>query len=110
LLAVLGDQAAPAEDVRVPFFGTAVPTLEGTARLALATRAPILFLQPLERTRHGYRCRFHSVPFEDLADASPANVRELTARHTAVLEAAIRECPELWLWQHKRWKYMNDRP
>src|SRR5581483_7497682 len=49
LLAILGDQAATAEDVRVPFFGSDVPTFEGTARLALATRAPILFLQPFER-------------------------------------------------------------
>ncbi len=54
LLAILGDQAASAKDVRVPFFGVEVPTLEGTARLALATRAPILFLQPFERTRRGY--------------------------------------------------------
>jgi Kdo2-lipid IVA lauroyltransferase/acyltransferase len=110
LLAILGDQAAPVEDVRVPFFGMEVPTLEGTARLALATRAPILFLQPYERTACGYRCRFHNVPFDDLEDASPDNVRELTARHTAVLERSIRACPEFWLWQHKRWKHANGQP
>ncbi|MFI5202405.1 MAG: lysophospholipid acyltransferase family protein [Candidatus Kapaibacterium sp.] len=107
LLAILGDQAASAEDVRVPFFGMSVPTLEGTARLALATRAPILFLQPFERTRRGYRSRFIEVPFDDLADASAPNVRELTARHTRVLEQAIREKPELWLWQHRRWKHLQ---
>jgi KDO2-lipid IV(A) lauroyltransferase len=84
-----------------------VPTFEGTARLALATRAPILLLQPYQRTPHGYRCRFHHVPFGDLTDARPENVRELTARHTAILERAIRECPELWLWQHKRWKHVD---
>jgi KDO2-lipid IV(A) lauroyltransferase len=105
LLAILGDQAASAEDVRVPFFGIPVPTLEGTARLALASRAPILFLQPYERTRHGYRCRFHQVPFDDLAGTNAETVRELTARHTAMLEQAIRERPEFWLWQHKRWKH-----
>jgi KDO2-lipid IV(A) lauroyltransferase len=110
LLAVLGDQAASPGDVRVPFFGRNTPTLEGTARLALATRAPILFLQPYERTSHGYCCRFHHISFEDLADASPENVRELTARHTAVLEKAVRETPELWLWQHKRWKHVEGNP
>ena len=107
LLAILGDQAASAEDVRVPFFGVEVPTLEGTARLALATRSPILFLQPYARTRRGYRARFIEVPFSDLLDATPANVRELTARHTAILEQTIREKPELWLWQHRRWKHVN---
>jgi KDO2-lipid IV(A) lauroyltransferase len=109
LLAVLGDQAASPGDVRVPFFGRDTPTLEGTARLALATRAPILFLQPYERTRRGYRCRFHHIPFDDLAEASPENVRLLTARHTAVLEKAVREYPELWLWQHKRWKHVDNK-
>lgn len=107
VLAILGDQAASAEDARVPFFGADVPTFEGTARLALATRAPILFLQPYERTRRGYRSRFIEVPFSDLLDASAPNMLELTARHTAMLERAIREKPELWLWQHRRWKHVK---
>ena len=29
---------------------------------------------------------------------------ELTRRHTALLELAIRERPESWFWLHKRWK------
>jgi KDO2-lipid IV(A) lauroyltransferase len=39
-------------------------------------------------------------PRTDVADP----VTELTARHTAALEARIREHPEQWLWLHKRWK------
>ncbi len=105
MLAILGDQAGTSNDVRVPFFGRTVPTLEGTARLALATRAPILFLEPYERTSHGYRSRFHAVPFDDLPELHSDSVRELTARHTALLESVIREKPEFWLWQHKRWKH-----
>ena len=107
-IAILGDQTASAEDVRVPFFGRLVPTFEGTARLALATRAPILFLQPYERTAYGYRARFIEVPFDELAEVSPDNIRELTARHTRVLEAAVREHPEFWLWQHRRWKHAKE--
>jgi Kdo2-lipid IVA lauroyltransferase/acyltransferase len=105
LLAILGDQTAGADDMRVPFFGREVPTFEGAARLALSTRAPIWFLQPYERTRKGYLCRFHEINFDDLAESNEDNVRTLTARHTAMLEKAIREKPEFWLWQHKRWKH-----
>lgn len=73
LLAILGDQTASPEEARVPFFGREVPTFEGTARLALATRAPIFFLHPLERTASGYRARFIEVPFDDLVGSSPEN-------------------------------------
>jgi KDO2-lipid IV(A) lauroyltransferase len=105
LLAILGDQTAGAEDMRVKFFGREVPTFEGAARLALATRTPIWFLQPYARTRKGYLCRFIEINFNDLLEPNEDNVRTLTARHTAVLEEAIREKPEFWLWQHKRWKH-----
>jgi KDO2-lipid IV(A) lauroyltransferase len=103
---ILGDQTAFAEAVRVPFFGMDVPTFEGTARLALQTRASILFMQPYKRTSHGYECRVQDISFEDLDGVNEENIRILTARHTAVLEAAIREKPEFWLWQHKRFKYV----
>jgi KDO2-lipid IV(A) lauroyltransferase len=114
LAAILGDQSSHPESVRVPFFGVDVPTFEGTARLALRTGAPILFLQPVEKTARGYRCMFHHIRTDDLPEGSPESVRILTARHTAFLESVIREKPELWLWQHRRWKHMelslNERP
>jgi KDO2-lipid IV(A) lauroyltransferase len=42
------------------------------------------------------------VPAGDARD--PEAVRTLTARHTALLEAAVRERPAQWFWLHKRWK------
>jgi KDO2-lipid IV(A) lauroyltransferase len=33
-----------------------------------------------------------------------------TAAFTAMLEAAIRELPEQYLWQHRRWKTRPPRP
>ena len=105
MLAILADQAAPAESASVPFFGREVPTFEGPARLALRTRAPMYLLQPLTRTKAGYECTFHEIEYDDLQEANEENVRELTARHTALLERVIRDKPEMWLWHHRRWKY-----
>jgi KDO2-lipid IV(A) lauroyltransferase len=31
-------------------------------------------------------------------------VRELTARFTAAIEAAIRRAPAEWVWWHERWR------
>jgi lauroyl/myristoyl acyltransferase len=32
-------------------------------------------------------------------------VEELTGRHVKILEDHIRKRPELWAWQHNRWKF-----
>lgn len=103
ILAMLGDQAAPAESVHVDFFGRNVPTFEGVARFALRTGAPI-YLAECVRVKSGYEMTFHHVPFDDLTGATPENIEVLTRRHTTLLEQIIRKRPELWLWQHKRWK------
>jgi len=107
VVGILGDQTAFSEAVRVPFFGMQVPTFEGTARLALQTGASVIFLQPLRRTASGYEWQFHNVKSDDLTGVTEENVRTLTARHTAMLEAAIREKPEFWVWQHRRFKYVQ---
>jgi KDO2-lipid IV(A) lauroyltransferase len=104
ILAMLGDQAAPAESVKIDFFGRKVPTFEGVARFALRTSAPIYLAECIRTQDGGYEMTFHNVPFTDLNGATPENVEELTTRHTALLEKIIRQRPELWLWQHKRWK------
>ena len=104
ILAMLGDQAAPAESVKIDFFGRKVPTFEGVARFALRTGAPIYLAECVRMKDGGYEMTFHNVAFDDLKGATPENVEELTKRHTALLEKIIRQRPELWLWQHKRWK------
>ena len=102
-VALLGDQAAPAGSALVSFLGTSVSAFEGPARLALRTRSPLLFAKCVHE-QGAYTLTFIEVPFEDLTEDTPETVRELTQRHTSLLEAAIREHPEQWVWQHRRWK------
>jgi Kdo2-lipid IVA lauroyltransferase/acyltransferase len=108
ILAMLGDQAAPAESIAIDFFGRKVPTFEGVARFALRTRAPIYLAECVRTKDGGYEMTFHNVPFTDLLSASSEDVEELTKRHTSLLESIIRKKPELWLWQHRRWKDVRD--
>ena len=106
MVAMLGDQAAPDNSVRVPFFGREVPTFEGAARFALRTRAA-LFVVECRRIPSGkYEIVFHPLDYSDLSGATEEEVETLTARHTAQLEAIIRARPDQWLWQHKRWKHV----
>jgi Kdo2-lipid IVA lauroyltransferase/acyltransferase len=103
-IALLGDQAAPGESVRVPFFGVGTPTYEGPARLALRTRVPLVFGICMPAQGGKYIIELHRINYDDLIDTSDESIRELTSRHVKVLEGYIRENPEQWLWQHRRWK------
>lgn len=43
---------------------------------------------------------------EQLYDGcEPIEPNVITERYARCLEAIIRECPELWLWSHRRWKH-----
>ncbi len=107
VVAMIADQSAPRDSVYVPFFGREVATFAGPAYFALRTGAPILMGLTIRRPDGGYDAIFEEVQSEDLQDASKENIRELTARHTAVLEKYIHEHPDHWLWQHKRWKHVR---
>jgi len=103
-VAMLADQDARRDGVFVPFFGRPASTASGPAWLSLATGAPIVFCT-CARAADG-RLELRMFPaLEPAGDAGdPEAVRALTARHTALLEAAVRERPAQWFWLHKRWK------
>lgn len=103
-IALLADQSAPGESTPVEFFGHKVPTFEGPARLALRTRAPMIFAECLRGENGDYKITFYPISYNDLLDDSSQNISELTHRHTHILEEIIRRHPDQWLWQHRRWK------
>jgi len=51
-----------------------------------------------------YTVTLTEIKTDDLT-SSKEDILELTKRHTAFLEQAIKEHPEQWTWQHNRWKY-----
>ena len=105
-IALLADQSAPGESAHVRFFGQDVPTFEGPARLALRTKAPMLFAECLRESGGSYCITFYPIGYDDLIGDSQENIRQLTFRHTNLLEQVIRKNPDQWLWQHRRWKYV----
>ncbi len=98
-IAILADQAAPSESVRVRFLNTSVPTFEGPARLALASGAEMLFAECILNSNRGY-----SITFRKIERSASDTIESLTQAHASCLEAMIIKHPEYWLWQHRRWK------
>lgn len=89
--------------VTAPFFGLPAATPAAAASLAIRRGLPF---QPyrLERLR-GARFRLTVPPPmipRDTGDRE-ADTAELMTRFNAMMESWIRERPEQWLWQHRRW-------
>ncbi len=110
VVALISDQNMRKRGVFVDFFGRAAATAKGPALFALRTGAPV-FLGVAVRKR-GYPSRYRviieRVPVEEGAPSADA-IRDLTQRHVSRLEARIRETPNQYFWQHRRWKTRPER-
>jgi len=104
-VALLIDQAAdPKKDVRVPLFGRDAVVFEAPAALSLRFQTPLVFAVPVRNADGIYTVTLTEIKTDDMT-SSKEDILELTKRHTAFLEQAIKEHPEQWTWQHNRWKY-----
>ena len=95
------------QGVRVPFFGHPALTHNILAKMVRKTRAPVVPLFAFSEKPGLYKLRWDEpLLIDDLPESEQEDV-PLTARYTAILEAAIRERPEQWLWYHDRWKQLR---
>ena len=95
------------QGIPVPFFGHPAWTHPVLARMVRRTGAPVI---PTFAVRERPGC--YSLRYEEplLVDDLPEEARDdvvLTARFMGILETAIRERPEQWLWYHDRWKQLR---
>jgi len=105
IVAMVSDQRGPEDGIRVNLFGRKASIYAGTAVLALKTKAPVFFGVSIRQPDYSYKTHFEEISFENLPEDENERIVELSQRHTLLLEKAVREHPEQWLWMHKRWKY-----
>ena len=108
-LAVLGDHYGGHKGCWVRFFGRAASCHKSIALLALSHKVPLL-VSTSQRTGKLLKFTFRASEaiFDPKRDSNPDSVAEVTQAYTAMLEEAIRECPEQYWWLHRRWK--DTRP
>ena len=105
VVAILGDQNAHMSGVFVPFFGRQAATSRGPALFAIRSGAPVfvgIALRDPGWTQR-YTVAIRRLPFRPTGDVD-ADTRSLLAEYTRALEEAVRQAPEQYLWQHRRWK------
>ncbi|MGB5443531.1 MAG: LpxL/LpxP family Kdo(2)-lipid IV(A) lauroyl/palmitoleoyl acyltransferase [Gammaproteobacteria bacterium] len=84
-----------------PFFGVQAASITATSRIARMSGAAIVpFFQTRLPDNKGYRLTLYPA----LQDFPGENVEQDTRRINELVEAAIREQPEQYLWVHRRFK------
>lgn len=107
VVALLADQSASREQgVYVEFFGRKCSTYKSPAELALKFNIPIIMGINNRMSDGTYEVDVQEIDHSDL-EYNKESIIELTKRHVQALESAIRKRPDLWAWQHKRWKYQH---
>ena len=104
VLAIMIDQNAKERGMLVDFFGRPASSHTAIALLHLVTKAPIVFGYCTERTPMRFEFRatgpFSFTPTGD----KQADVRRILEHLNRELEAAVRACPDEYLWGHRRWR------
>jgi len=105
-IGILIDQRVPArrEGILVPFLGQPAWTTPILARLSLRTGAPVVPIFGFHRPPDRYVVVFRPPIWPGDTPDDEAGLAALTRRHLAAVEEEIRRTPELWLWQHDRWR------
>jgi len=110
IVAMLGDQSAPKENVKINFFVPGVPTFEGTAKIAIKTGAAVVFGVSTRNADGTYSLRLHEVDTNKYKEANEENVKALTQDHVNLLVEYIKLKPDHWLWFHRRFKHVIHPP
>ena len=103
--AFVADQNIRRRGIFVDFFGSPAATPKGPALFAVRSGAPV-FLGTAVRLSgwpSRYKVKAERVPVRRDGSAEEV-IQELTQRYTSSLEQRIREAPEQYFWQHRRWK------
>ena len=104
LLGLLIDQDTDVDGVFVDFMGFPAWTPTAAASMALKFDAPVLFAT-IRRMKNNRHTATIEGPL-DLVRSGNAeqDILTNTAMFTKKLEDRIRECPEQWVWMHRRWR------
>jgi Kdo2-lipid IVA lauroyltransferase/acyltransferase len=87
----------------INFFGRPAKTPRGPAVFALRLNAPVFFGACLRQPDGRYRIYAHEITAERTGDTDH-DVDAILNEYSRLLERYVREAPEQYFWQHRRWK------
>lgn len=103
-VALMIDQHAAEQRVRVDFFGRPAWTTTSVAMLHLLTRAPLVAAFAIRVAPLRYEVRVAGPVRHARTGDREADVRAITQGLTTEIERVAREFPGQYMWGHRRWK------
>jgi KDO2-lipid IV(A) lauroyltransferase len=105
MLGFIADQNAGDKGLFVPFFGRLASTYKSIGLLAMNQNVPII-CGYARRIGDEYRYELGTtdIIYPDDWAGRPDPLYYITARYMRAIETMIRECPEQYLWMHRRWR------
>lgn len=98
----ISDQTPMPENAHwTTFLNQDTPVFKGTEVIAKKLNLPVVYCC-VKKVKRGYYEMFAETLVADPASTADGEITEL---HTKRTEKDILECPESWLWSHRRWKY-----
>jgi len=89
--------------VFIDFFDRKASVHKGLARLAMATKAPVV---PVFTYRHKGKFNLEVLPEVPLIQTGDEqkDIMENTQAYHSIIEKYVRKYPEQWFWLHNKWK------
>jgi len=104
-IAIVGDQRGPKDGIRVNYFNQPTMTFQGFSVLSLKRKVPVFVAFFIRNSVGKYRIKITEMSYDNLPGNNSEAIQELNQRYMTLLEEAVREAPEQWLWMHNIWKY-----
>jgi KDO2-lipid IV(A) lauroyltransferase len=100
---ILDQNMIRTEGIFVDFFGKLACTSPGLAYMSAQSGAAVVptFITRGKNGTHTVRM-FPAIP--PPPDRKPETISDYTRRYTKIIEEAVREHPDQWIWIHRRWR------
>lgn len=87
----------------VPFFGRPAKTPRGAAVFGLRFKVPMIFIAAMLQPNGKYRFVAEQLALVDTGNKEQ-DVDAMVLQYTQVIERLVRQYPEQYFWQHRRWR------
>ena len=109
ILSFLADQDARRDGIFIDFFGTPASTFVGPAVFMKLLDLPLLNIFIVRQDIFKHKILVKDILYFPQDKDKEEAIKEITEKHTKILEEVIREYPEQYFWFHKRWKTQKDK-